>query len=195
MIIINESPFLVEIIKKYNKNKDNIKIISTSGFLNDYFYLNGKIITEPRPSKKIQNFVNEISKLKNEEIIIATDKDNMGKLIALEVLSYLNDEENDIYYLTINFDELINKDFYKEDIYNYLTKEIEINETKLFLNTIIQEAVLERRLGFNINNLLLTKLFKEKIKNIHNFEGEYFLSFLNEMDLYKFISNYIKTQK
>jgi len=85
MIIINESPYMSILLKKNIFIEDNIKIISTKGFLNDYQIINNKI-------KKIPldiYLINDLKKIENKTIILATDNDDAGNFIAFEIIDIL----------------------------------------------------------------------------------------------------------
>lgn len=103
MYIINESPLLANIISDRCRLID-INIFSTKGLLNYYKINDNKISVIPR-----ENSINTIKFLKNlnksgEEVVIATDYDSTGELIALEVLNLIPNAKR----LQIPFDELLN---------------------------------------------------------------------------------------
>lgn len=103
MYIINESPLLANIVINRCRLID-INIFSTKGLLNYYKINNNKISVIQR-----ENAIQTIKFLKNlnksgEEVIIATDYDSTGELIALEVLNLIPNAKR----LQIPFDELLN---------------------------------------------------------------------------------------
>jgi len=105
MIIINESPNSLINLRKKTFYKDNIKFISTIGFLNDYFFMNDAVEETPR----IEEIVNEIKNIKNEVVVIATDLDDAGNFIALEILEIL-DKSNTFLRLNKHFEYLSEKE-------------------------------------------------------------------------------------
>jgi hypothetical protein len=84
MVIINESTYLANIIKKETLFDNNIKIISTKGFLYNYIRSDDKIIIQAKDPILIDYLKN----LYNEDniFVIATDHDYPGHLISLELL-------------------------------------------------------------------------------------------------------------
>lgn len=103
MYIINESPLLANIVKNRCRLID-VDIFSTCGLLNYYKLNNKKLSVFPREnSRTIIKFLENLN-LTNEEVVIATDYDSTGELIALEVKNLIPRAKR----LQIPFDELIN---------------------------------------------------------------------------------------
>lgn len=110
MIIINESTYLAKIIKKKVKIEENIEIFSTKGFLYDYI-VDNKGVTYIDKDNDVSEYLKSI---KNSEIIVATDLDGAGHLIALEVISKL-DKSNSISRLMIPFESLLEEAIITKD--------------------------------------------------------------------------------
>jgi len=85
MLVINESTFLLNRFLKTKKTGDNIKFVSTKGFLFDYLK-NGKKIKIMLKDPLLVKFLKSFDK-KDNIIIVASDHDPAGHLIALEILS------------------------------------------------------------------------------------------------------------
>jgi len=101
MIIINESPYLLQMLKK-NVFLDTIKTISTKGFINDYIVVNDNVKIIP----KNEELINELKEINNEIVVIASDLDEAGDFIAFEILENLN-KNNTIFRITVPFDTLL----------------------------------------------------------------------------------------
>jgi len=110
MYLINESPYLFNLLNKKTFIDPSIKVLCTKGFINDYSIIEDKIIFTPRN----EEFIDFLSKINNDIIVIATDLDEAGDFIAFEILEFLN-KNNTILRLKVNFDDLLN--------YEHLTKE------------------------------------------------------------------------
>lgn len=111
MILINESSYMSVLLKKHSFIEENIKIISSKGFIYNYYIKNEKTIKEPI-NKELFNYLKNI---KNEIIIIGTDLDSAGDFIAIEINDLIK-EKNEIFRLTINFDKLLNYDLINEEL-------------------------------------------------------------------------------
>jgi hypothetical protein len=102
MIIINESSYLAKIAKFHSNFTPSIKIVSTKGFLLDYNLKEDRVEYYVK-DKALYAYLQTLKK-SNKKIVIATDLDNAGHLIALELLSIF--KENSVYRLNIPFDDL-----------------------------------------------------------------------------------------
>lgn len=86
--LINESSILANQIKN-NVKLINLNIVSTNGFLFDYARINATNIAVTTKEKISSSFKKLIKSKKDSDIIVvATDKDPAGELIAMEILHF-----------------------------------------------------------------------------------------------------------
>lgn len=105
MIVINESPYLANVVKAHMKFPSDVLIVSTGGFLYDYVpNASGKTLF-PRP--KNLDMVSFLEGLSGETVIVATDLDPAGELISVEVCSLINPYRNEAYRLSVPFDYIL----------------------------------------------------------------------------------------
>lgn len=128
MIIFNESTILARQIY------DSLpcQIISACGFLYDYIVENDVVSYY----EKNPQLINAIRAIKDEIIIIATDLDSAGELIALELIGLLNSKEqnNKVLRFTLPFETLLDKQFDISKIDEFCTDEIDISIIKQYLS-------------------------------------------------------------
>jgi DNA topoisomerase IA len=145
MIIINESSYLIKILEENQKIDSKIKFFSTKGMLFNYnIDKKNKVIIYPIINKIKQIKYIKSLKNQNKEIIIATDFDSVGELIALEILYLIPNAKR----LQIPFDDL----FYIQKI---TKKYISNNSNHLF------------------NKKLASNYIKEKLKDLNKKENIY----------------------
>lgn len=112
MVVLNESPYLIQLLRKKSfYNEDKIVFLSSFGFIYDYVIVNGVI----EKTYKNSEIVSQISSLKNQIVIIATDCDNAGDFIAIELKDLL-DKSNSIMRLSVPFEILFNYEVINEEI-------------------------------------------------------------------------------
>ena len=157
MIIINESYLLANIVRDNCKLVD-IEIFSTKGLLNYYKIKNNKIDIFPRNDAK--NTIKYLKSLKDsdQDIVIATDMDSTGELIALEVLNLIPNAKR----LNIPFDNLLNyKRLSPNTINLYVKNQYNIELAKLYLKEICHDIdIYEKR------NNAFAKILQENITEI-----------------------------
>jgi hypothetical protein len=109
-----ESTYFLNILKKNVKFNTDIKLVSTKGHLFDYSTQNKKIIFFLKKDKKnIIEFFTSIDKKENI-VIIATDQDPAGELIAVEVASFFKKAKILRFAKPVEFlltEKVIDKDF------------------------------------------------------------------------------------
>jgi len=165
MIIINESPYMSILLKKNIFIEDNIKIISTKGFLNDYQIINNKI-------KKIPldiYLINDLKKIENKTIILATDNDDAGNFIAFEIIDILK-KNNNILRLQTAFEELFNfKDIITKN------KILNISKDKINYDSALRYWTNEKNNNIQIEciNYLLNDKYNEIIEGIQSITPVY----------------------
>lgn len=101
--LINESSFLLRVIQNFIR-VENINFTSTKGFLFDYkIDKNMNLYVMPKEDKKfIIEYLSTLSKV-SDDVVIATDHDPAGEMIALEVLYLIPNAKR----LRIPFDSLL----------------------------------------------------------------------------------------
>ena len=155
IFLIIESTFMKNVLEKnlIFKN-DEIKIIATKGSFFSYFVSNGELEFELKEDKKeIKKFLESIDSEKNE-IIIATDHDPAGELIAFEVSTFFS--RANVYRFRKAVEELlifrfIDKSFLKK----YVTTKINILKAVRYL----QERFFS---DYQFEKLKVLKVFEEK---------------------------------
>lgn len=157
MIIINESYLLANIVR--NKcNLVNIEIFSTKGLLNFYKIKNNKIDIFPRNNAK--DTIRYLKSLRDseKEIIIATDNDSTGELIALEVLNLIPNAKR----LKIPFDNLVEYQRLSPHILKrYIGNTYNLDLAKLYLREICHDIDIYEK-----KNKAFAKILQEDIKEI-----------------------------
>ena len=89
MVLLTESTFLRNVLLKNVSFEEGIKVYSTKGHLFEYFPQKGKIsYSLKREAKGIYSFLSSLK----EEVVIATDTDPAGELIAFECASVVPKE-------------------------------------------------------------------------------------------------------
>jgi DNA topoisomerase IA len=129
VLIINESIYLANIIKKNNKNK-NIVFFSTKGFLYNYISKNNNIEKIP----KNKNEIIFLENIENQDIIIATDLDPAGDVISTEILSIIIKKNNNIKKLIIPFEKINKENITEEFIKKNTTDEIDVGIAQTYIN-------------------------------------------------------------
>jgi len=105
MIIVNESPYFARIVKRHVKLPSDFLVVSTGGFLYDYLPdTSGKSLI---PVPKKSDVVSFLSNLEGEKVVVATDLDPAGELIAVEVCSLVNPFRNEVFRFTEPFDRIL----------------------------------------------------------------------------------------
>lgn len=157
MYIINESPLLANILKNRCRLID-IDIFSTKGLLNYYKINKNQISIMPR-----ENAIDTIKFLKNlnksrEEVVIATDYDSTGELIALEVLNLIPNAKR----LQIPFDELINHgSLNPEKVNRFSNKMFNVELATIYIREITKNIdIYEKR------NNIFAEIIQSDIKEI-----------------------------
>ncbi len=157
MILINESYLLANIVRDKCKLVD-IEIFSTKGLLNYYKIKNNKIDVYPR--NNASNTIKYLKSLKDseQEIVIATDLDSTGELIALEVLNLVPNAKR----LNIPFDNFVNYQKLTPNIVNrFVENKYNIDMAKLYLREICHDIdIYEKR------NSAFAKILQENIKEV-----------------------------
>lgn len=157
MYIINESPILANILINQTRLID-INIFSTKGLLN-YYKIKGKSIAiMPRENsiqtiKFLKNLANN-----NEEVIIATDYDSTGELIALEVLNLIPNAKR----LQIPFDNLLDyASLNKEKIRSFSNNLFNVELATIYIREITKNIdIYEKR------NNIFSEIIQNDIKEI-----------------------------
>jgi hypothetical protein len=191
-LIVLESSFLLKKILKKNKIDKNILFIATNGSLNKYKIERGNL-----KYKSINtNIIDKIKYFKGE-VIIATDKDDNGELIALEIFSLNKNAKR----LNINIDELSNKE--KEftiDILNKYINEIgDFDKSINFLAKKIQEEINNKNfyektgLNLSVDDRILIKALKSNIKILSNLPK--WIKHNKEKDLYLYLASALDLNK
>lgn len=166
MYIINESPLLANILMNQSRLID-INIFSTKGLLNYYKIKGNNIAVMPR-----ENSIQTIKFLKNlydknEEVIIATDYDSTGELIALEVLNLIPNAKR----LQIPFDNLLDYPSLNKDRINSMSNNLfNIELATIYIREITKNIdIYEKRNNIfgeiiqnNIKEILIPKEFIKK---------------------------------
>lgn len=161
MIIINESPNLAEIVKNRVK-LDGIDIFSTRGLLFNYSYKNKKLVVSPRfESLKEIRYLKSLGEDK-VEVVIATDSDSTGDLIALEILSLIPNSKR----LNIPFDNLLKfREMNTERLKIYTDNLFNVDTASLYIREITKSSnIYERKLNVfseliqnNITSIIIPK--------------------------------------
>lgn len=157
MIIFNESTILARRIH----NSLPCKIISVCGFLYDYIVENNVVSYY----EKDKTLIDSIKLIKNETIIIATDLDSAGELIALELIGLLKHNNNKIFRLNIAFEELLNNDFDFNNILDFCVDTIDTSKIKQYLSN-KDVNIKNKRIGaikYIINNEITDIEFKDYV--------------------------------
>ena len=107
LYIINESSILARTIKNQRSDFDSdCEVFSTKGFLYDYKMHGNKISIQPKmESRSLIKYINSLNNIECD-VIIATDDDPAGALIALEIFNLVPKAK----HLTISFDSLLRKE-------------------------------------------------------------------------------------
>lgn len=155
MYLINESPYLFHLLNKKTFIDPSIKVLCTKGFINDYLLIKENISIEP----KNLEFVNFLSKIKDEIIIIATDLDEAGDFIAFELIDLL-DKSNKIFRLKVNFDDLLNyENLIPENILFISDDKINFSNAERFWNNYINK---EEKIEYI--NVIYKDLYNQEIE-------------------------------
>lgn len=134
----------------------DVDVFSTKGLLNYYKVNNNKISIFPRETAlKNINFLKNLAN-SGEEVVIATDYDSTGELIALEVLNLIPNAKR----LQIPFDDLLkHNSINPEKINRYVDNKYNVELATLYIREITREIdIYEKR-----NNI-----FAEIIQNETN---------------------------
>ena len=125
VFLIIESTFMLNIFKKNVKFQNGIKLFSTKGHLFNYLFNKKKIEYFLKEDKQeIVSFFREIDSSKNI-IIIASDHDAAGELIAFEIASFFKKAK--ILRFSKPIEEILKeKNITKEYLFKYATSKINI---------------------------------------------------------------------
>jgi len=154
LVVINESPNSLKRLRKESfYNEDEIEFISTIGFLYEYLFINEELIQTPI-LKDMTTYINNIH---DEDIIIATDLDDAGNFIALEIIDLL-DDSNKIYRYNKNFENLyqyktIDKDIILKDC---ITK-LNVDSAKRYWQKMNTETLRQEIINYIYNKLETTE--------------------------------------
>ena len=156
ILLINESPYLLKTISKQVKFENNIKTISTKGFLNTYV----KEISYPKDEK----LIDYLKKFDNENtlICIATDLDDAGEFIAYEIVKLYTQAK--IIRLNIPFEKLvlIDKHITLDRLVSFSTLTLNFRKIQNFISS--QKKVFQKQRITALQKLM--ELDKETNKDI-----------------------------
>lgn len=168
MYIINESPILANIFKSKCRLID-IDVFSTKGLIYYYKVNNKKISVFPR-----ENSINTINFLKNlakngEEVVIASDYDSTGELIALEILNLIPGAKR----LKVPFDELLkHNSLNPEKVRRYVDNKFNIEMATLYIREITRDIDIYKK-----RNNIFAEIVQNNIESIiipKNIEEEFY---------------------
>jgi hypothetical protein len=133
VFFLMESTFLLNILKRHVKFEHDIKLVSLKGNIYSYF-LDEKgnikyIIKEDK--KELVNFFSSIDKKENT-IIIASDQDPAGELIAYETASLFKNANLLRFTKPVEF-LLMEKFVTKDKIFQYTTSKINVLKAVRYL--------------------------------------------------------------
>lgn len=157
MYIINESPLLANIFKSKCRLV-NIDVFSTKGLLYYYKVNQNKISVSPRPNAiKNINFLKNLYK-SGEEVVIASDYDSTGELIALEILNLIPNAKR----LQIPFDDLLkHNSLTSEKINRYVDNKYNVELATLYIREITRDIDIYKK-----RNNIFAEIIQNNIESI-----------------------------
>jgi len=135
VLFINESYFTMKILGKNGVFSKEINTVSTNGSLFSYTYSNGRInrfLIEKKSN--IIDYIKSFNDSEKNTIIIASDIDPAGELIAFEIASILTPKKANIFRFNKPVESLIKeKNLKAEQLLKYCTKQINVLKAARYL--------------------------------------------------------------
>lgn len=200
-LIVVESSYMLKnylpTIKIKEEDILNIHFIATNGSIFKYRNEKGKLLTHTlnqNIESRIKNF--------DGEVIIATDHDQNGDLIALECVSIRNDSKRfklniDDVFLKSKKDLILSKQFFLENsiIEFNLDNSLDFLVKKLKEEMETKEFYIKTGVKLSIDDRILLKIMKGNINHILNRPDWVRNSKNNNKDLYLYLASAIELNK